>query len=146
MRADYWTTGYTCKCKCKRDYERQRERKRVTTEKRRGNMSEEMTFWEKSCREGTAAHNSEKKWRLSRDDWQGTPPSIARIPLRKQSSWECEVIDAANCLFSGLLLKHPYFHTKWMTRSKGSREKTRTDFSWGHSAAACTLRSSRNSE
>ena len=115
-----------------------KKKKSENREEKGKRMSEEMTFWEKkkSCREGTAAHNSEKKWRLSGEDWQGTPPrtisaSIARIPLRKQSSWECEVIDAANCLFSGLLLKRPYFHTKWMTRSEGSREKTRTDFSLG---------------
>lgn len=85
-------------------------------------------FWRKA-----SARRRGQKWRLSGDDRQGTPPrtisaSIARIPPREQSCRESEVVDAANCLFSGLLLKHLHFHTKRQTRFKASGKKTRVDF------------------
>lgn len=86
-----------------------------------------------------------KKWKLSGDGRQGTPPrtisaSIAKTPSREQSCWESKVVDAANCLFSGLLLKHLHFHTKWLTRSKASGKKTRLNFSPGHSVAVCVIK------
>ena len=85
-------------------------------------------FWRKA-----SVRRWGQKWRLSGDDRQGTPPrtispSIARIPSRERSCRESEVVEAANCLFSGLLLKHLHFHTKRQTRFKASGKKTRVDF------------------
>lgn len=56
-----------------------------------------------------------------------------KIPLRY---WESEVVDATNCLFSCLLLKHLHFRTNWITKAEASRRKTGTDFPFGHSVVA----------
>ncbi len=106
-------------------------------------MCERRGNYGKSSREGNTTHTG-KEMETHGDDRQGTPPRtisalIGRIPLRKRRYCDCEVIDAANCLFSGFLLKHLYFHTKRLTRSKASGEKTRTYFSWGYSVDAQTL-------
>lgn len=96
----------------------------------------------KKCEKRGRMGNVTQTWRLSGDDRQGTPPrtisaSIAKIPSRKHRCWESEVADAVNCLFSGLLLKHLHFHTKWLATSKGGGNWARTHFFFLRAFCCC---------